>query len=172
MSSQNSNAANPNPGPKDNVDAARDDLASAAEHTKRAAEEAGAQAKHAAEHIAEDAKDAAMDEAREAKSAGANSASRVAEELDRAASNCREDDVWAQKLLAEGASSLRTASHYLSGNRVEDLLRDGESFARKNPAAYLGASVAAGFLLARLGKTATARAVGDTPTQNTTHPAS
>lgn len=153
MTSQNGRHAAADSAAKEKVDHARSDIADAAEESKRAAQEAAGSVQQAATDQAEEA-------AHEAKTAAAGSATRVAKELEEAAARCSEDDTWAQGLLKEGASSLRTASGYLSGNRVDELLRDGEAFARNNPAAYLGASIAAGFMLARVGKVATARATG------------
>lgn len=137
---------------------AREDVAGAAEQVRRAAQETGARAREAGE----EAVDAAADQARARKEQATNSLRRVADELDHAADACSDEDGWARGLLAQGAASLRNASGYLSGHRLEDLARDTETYARNNPAAYLGASIAAGFVLARLGKTATARARGAT----------
>lgn len=137
---------------------AREDVADAVQKVRRAAEETGARAKEAGKEAA----DAAADQARAQKRQATNSLRRVADELDHAADACRDEDAWARGLLSQGAASLRNASGYLSGHRLEDLTRDAETYARNNPAAYLGASIAAGFVLARIGKTATARARGAT----------
>ena len=83
---------------------------------------------------------------------------RIANELDRAAESCSTNEEWASKLFTAGASSLKSVSDYLSGTQLEDLVREGEAFARRNPVAFIGGTIAAGFLLSRVGKTAASRA--------------
>lgn len=83
---------------------------------------------------------------------------RLATELDRVATNCSDNEKWAAKLFSAGASSLKSASDYLSTRRLDDFVREGEDFARRNPVAFVGATIAAGFLLSRIGKTAAIRA--------------
>lgn len=85
---------------------------------------------------------------------------RVADNIQHAADSIDEDARWASEALSRGAKALDHISGYMSGNRMNALLHDGESFARRNPAAYFAASLAAGFLVARLAKTAAARAGG------------
>lgn len=85
---------------------------------------------------------------------------RVAGDIKGAADSLDQDARWASEALTRGAKALDQISGYVSGNRMNAMLQDGEGFARKNPAAYFAASVAAGFLLARLAKTAAVRAGG------------
>lgn len=144
--------------PEDGMRQARRDLENAGRETKDAAREVADEAKRALGEAAEPAKQKTMDTAEDAKHEAETSAQRVANELERAAERCSDEDRWAQEILRTGASSLKTAASYLSANRVDSLVRDGGRLARDNPAAFFGASVATGFLLARLGKTAAARA--------------
>lgn len=83
---------------------------------------------------------------------------RIASELDRAAESCATNEEWASKLFTAGATSLKSVSDYLSGTQIEDLVREGEAFARRNPVAFLGGTIAAGFFLSRIGKAAASRA--------------
>lgn len=85
---------------------------------------------------------------------------RTADNIKHAADSIDEDARWASEALSRGARALDSISGYMSGNRMNAMLQDGEGFAKKNPAAYFAASVAAGFIVARLAKTAAARAGG------------
>src|SRR5262249_4653104 len=67
---------------------------------------------------------------------------------------------WANEALSRGAKALDSLSDYVSGRGLNSILHEGEEFAKKNPAAYFAATLAAGFLVARLAKTAAARAGG------------
>lgn len=151
--------------PEGEMRQARRDLEEAGRETKQAAREIADETKRAIGEAAETAKEKAADRTEEAKHEALTSAQRVASELERAARQCGDEDRWAREILLTGASSLKTAAGYLSANRIDALMRDGERLARDNPAAFLGASVAAGFLIARLGKTAAARA-GDAHADN------
>jgi hypothetical protein len=56
------------------------------------------------------------------------------------------------ELVDRAAEQVSRASDYLSDSDVKDLLHDLEGFARRRPAAFVGGSLAAGFVLARFFK--------------------
>ncbi len=147
-----------NGGARRGVEEAREDVAGALGHARHAAEQVGGRLKEAGQSAAADVAAKVKEGASHKKDQASGSIRRVADGLDRAADN--EEDEWARKMLHVGAASLKQASGYLSGFQVDDIVRDTEAFARRNPAAFLGASVALGFLLARIGKTAAVRAKG------------
>ena len=144
--------------PQQAVGRAASEISSAVGEVKTAAGEAGHRLKEAGASAAASIAGTVRDEATYRKDRVSGSIQRIASEMERVATNVGEEDQWASALLTKGASSLTKASGYLSSARIDDLLRDGESFARRNPAVFLGASVALGFLLARVGKAAAMRA--------------
>lgn len=147
-------AYDPNNGVRRSMDTVRDELG----EVRQTAGEVGARLKEAGAQAVSGVADKVKLEAGHKVDQATGSINRIAEELDRAASNCSENEEWASKVFAAGATSLKEASGYLSTHRIEDIMHEAESFARRNPLAYLGATVAAGFLLSRVGKTAAARA--------------
>lgn len=62
----------------------------------------------------------------------------------------------AAKLFTDGAAAFKSATEHLSGERIDELIRASERFARRSPVAFIGATVAAGFILSRIGKAAAA----------------
>lgn len=68
-----------------------------------------------------------------------------------------EDEKLAGELIGRAADGLTGAADYLRDHRTGDLLRDVQDFGRRNPAAFLGLSAAAGLLIARVGRTAVER---------------
>lgn len=106
------------------------------------------------------AKKTAQDVQREAQhrtEEGKDRVAKGAEDLSRAGQRAADDlEARGQQDLAEG---LRFAAEKLSGladglhqRSASDLLRDAEGLARRNPALFIGGSVALGFALSRLMK--------------------
>lgn len=136
------------------VDTVRDDLAEVRETAGHMRD----QLKDAGKHAVSGVRDKVRDEANAKVDRATGSFRRVADELDRAAENCANDEEWASKLFTAGSASLKSVSDYLSGARLETLVSEGEAFARRNPVAFIGGAIAAGFFLSRVGKTAAVRA--------------
>lgn len=84
----------------------------------------------------------------------ADSADHTASALRRAADDVEADNRWIGAALRKSADGLEQATRSLSGGDMSRVLDDLNGFARRNPALFLGASVALGFALARVGKTA------------------
>lgn len=133
------------------------------------------------EKIKKDAADATQDvkqQAREQvdvhKDNVADKTRSVAAAVERVAQEFRHED---QQSLAQYAGELagemKNFADNLRGRSVDELLRDTQEFARRNPAAFLLGSVAVGFALTRFAK-ASAQPSSDrrhTPTHAGTHPA-
>jgi hypothetical protein len=93
----------------------------------------------------------------------ADGADQTASALRRAADDVESDNRWIGAALRKSADGLEQATRSLSGGDVSRVLDDLNGFARRNPAVFLGASLALGFALARVGKTAVEEAREDSP---------
>jgi hypothetical protein len=151
-------ADGPNAGTQRGVERAREEVTSAVGEMKQAAAQAGERLKDAGRTAASSVAEKVRDEAAYRKDQASGALMRVANELDRTASNIATEDAWAKGLLTSGASALKRVSTYLSSAETNDLVDDLRDVARRHPAIYLGASVAVGFVLARLAKAAAERA--------------
>lgn len=67
------------------------------------------------------------------------------------------DEKFAGELISRAATGLTGAADFLRNHQTSDLMHEVQDFGRKNPAAFLGLTAAAGFLLARVGHTAMKR---------------
>ena len=65
---------------------------------------------------------------------------------------------WAARLVERGAAELSTIASTLRHNDVPALMENVQDLARRQPALFTGASFAAGFALARVGRVAVAGA--------------
>ncbi len=70
---------------------------------------------------------------------------------------------WAAHMIERGAAELRTLATTLRSNDLQGLLGDLSSLARRQPALFVGASMAAGFALTRVGRLAVSAPVHATP---------
>ncbi len=118
--------------------------------------------KDSAASVLEHGKDAAMQKANEGAERVASSAQSTASALRRAADDVQEENAWIGKALRKSADGLDQATRSLAGGDVSRGISDLNAFARRYPAIFLGASVALGFALARVGKTAIERVTDDT----------
>ena len=73
----------------------------------------------------------------------------VAERAQRSAGDLQADEPWLGNLLGRGASELESLATELRRNEVSDLMGSVETFARRQPALFMGASVALGYALTR-----------------------
>lgn len=71
---------------------------------------------------------------------------------------------WMRKALDKTADGLEGLTVALASGDINDALETVKGFARRQPALFLGLSIAAGFALARVGKTAVEQAQGTTAT--------
>ncbi|TNC72448.1 hypothetical protein [Rubellimicrobium roseum] len=98
----------------------------------------------------EAARSQAMSQAETAKDALADTGERLAQSL-RSAVDGGDDSIQA-RLMAAAADSVSEWSDQLRGRNFQDLLRQTESFARRNPGAFVAAAALAGFALARFAR--------------------
>jgi hypothetical protein len=94
--------------------------------------------------------------------AGAERIESVAHAVRDAAERFDKDLPSAAAYVRDAAEGLERASSVLRERSIEDAFKLAENFARRQPAAFFGASVLAGFVLARFLKS-TAEAPGEAP---------
>lgn len=107
-------------------------------------------------------KQAATEKVEEGAERVANSAQSAASALRRAAGDVEAENAWIGTALRKSADGLEQATRSLAGGDVSRGISDLNAFARRQPAIFLGASLALGFALARVGKTAIEAATEDT----------
>ena len=73
----------------------------------------------------------------------------VAERVQRTAGDLQEQEAWLGSLLGRGASELEGIADEIRRNDVPGILGSVEVFARRQPALFMGATVALGFALTR-----------------------
>lgn len=122
--------------------------------------------KETASNLLDRGKEVAKQKAEEGAASARETAESTASALRRAADDVSTDNAWIGKVLRKSADSIEGATRSLAGGDISSGINDLNDFARRNPALFLGASVALGFALARVGKTAIERATdGDTQEQ-------
>ena len=145
-----------------------DDLQKVGEAARDAgvqAKQAGADAVEKAKEVARDAKqrgaslvDAVSEKASLAAEAQKDSLAGQLESVARAVHSTGEQlegqQDWIAHLVERGAAELRGLANTLRTNDLQSLLGELEGLARRQPALFVGASMAAGFALARVGKVA------------------
>lgn len=102
-----------------------------------------------ASDLAGKAKDRATQLADEQKATGADRLHGISDVIDRAADTIGEASPQAADLVRNAARSVEDVSRSLREKSVGSLISDVSAFARREPAAFFGASVVAGFALAR-----------------------
>jgi hypothetical protein len=130
---------------------AGDDAVSAVKQTAREATETVKDAMHTAKDVIKDKAGTAIDDAQHK---AADQAQTAASTLRDTADRLNGDLPWMKTALnktADGFDSLTTA---LNRGDLGQALNGVSDFARRQPALFIGLSVAAGFALARVGKTA------------------
>ncbi len=110
--------------------------------------------KDSAASVVDRAKDAATEKLEQGAERVSNSAQTAASALRRAADDVAGDNPFIGSALRKSADGLERATQSLAGGDVNRVLGDLNGFARSQPAVFLGASLAIGFALARVGKTA------------------
>ena len=80
---------------------------------------------------------------------------------------------WVAHMVERGAAELSTLANTLRSNDLQSLMGDLGSLARRQPALFVGASMAAGFALARVGRIAASGASNtssnSSPSSSTSH---
>jgi hypothetical protein len=78
---------------------------------------------------------------------------------------------WVAKLVEQGADELTALAERLRSNDLRSLLGDLGSLARRQPALFVGASMAAGFALTRIGRLAVSDTQSPAPSPSQPHTA-
>jgi hypothetical protein len=105
------------------------------------------------------------DRARNLASDAVDRATEVADSLHRVADQMPRDQAWLSDLTVRGGQQLSELAETIRQNDLQGLLRRVDGFARDQPALFLGASLAAGFALARVAQASVAGA-----TRSSDHP--
>ena len=82
----------------------------------------------------------------------------VADAFNHSGEALRGKEDWLAQLIDRGAGELTAFAQTLRSNDVKALLLNLQNLGRRQPALFMGASVAAGFALARVGRVAVVRA--------------
>jgi hypothetical protein len=138
----------------DNSDGIGGTSSMSAEDTARRVKDAAGTVKDAARGALERGKQIAGDAAVKGAERATSTAESTASALRRAAEDIEGDNRMIGVALRKGAESIERAAQSLQGGDISRVVDDLNGFARRQPALFLGASVALGFALARVGKTA------------------
>ena len=139
-----------------------DSPAKAEEASQRVKDAAGAAVhdiKSAAGSALKDAQGIAMKGVEETRAKAGDMGHTTASRFRDLATQMETDMPWLSGAFTKSADGLDSVTNSLTGGNVGDTLNGLSDFARRQPAIFLGASVALGFALARIGKTALEEAV-------------
>ena len=114
------------------------------------------EAKDRATSLAGDVKDGAVSAAEAQKGRLADQVDSLAQSIHRSGEQLEGEQDWIAKLVERGADELGSLANTLRTNDLQSLVGSLDGLARRQPALFLGASVVAGFALARVGKVAVA----------------
>jgi hypothetical protein len=115
--------------------------------------------------IAEDVKSRVLSTAEGQREGIADQIGGVAEALHRSGEQFKGNQEWVAHLVERGAGELGTLAETLRTNDLQGLMEKLQDLAKRQPAVFVGAAMAAGFATVRLGKIAVAGATkADLPT--------
>jgi hypothetical protein len=115
--------------------------------------------KESAHKVVETTKSAAQDTLSEDAAQVSDTAHAAAQSLRHAADEVQSEHAWIGTTLRKSADCIENATRSLQGGDINRALSDLNGFARRQPTLFLGGSLALGFVLARVGKTALKNAV-------------
>jgi hypothetical protein len=124
------------------------------ERVRGSAEEAIKDVKHAVKDAAGTVTEKAKEAAEEAQARATEQARSAANTLRDTADRLEGDLPWLDAGLRKAADGLESLTAGLNKGNLQQAVDTVSDFARRQPAAFLGLSVALGFTLARVGKTA------------------
>jgi uncharacterized protein YjbJ (UPF0337 family) len=136
---------------KDTAPATLDD---AAHRVKEAAGNAASDIKTAAGSAMKDAKNIAMQKAEDVRAQASDTGHTTASRLRELAGQVEGDLPWMATAFSKSAEGLDSVTDSLTRGNLDECVAGLSDFARRQPAIFLGASVALGFALSRIGKTA------------------
>ena len=129
-----------------------DRLASATASAKDTVGEAAGQAKEQASSLVGQVQDKALAAANEQKEGLAGRIDDLAQAVHKSGAQFTGQQDWIASAIERGATELSSLASALRENDLSGLLTQVKSLARRQPALFVGASLAAGFAVARLGK--------------------
>jgi hypothetical protein len=138
-------------------DSARRVKEAAVDVTQRVKDAAGSamgDIKTAAGGAMKDAKNAAMQGVEDARAKAGDMGHTTASRFRELAGQVEQDLPWLSGAFSKSAEGLDTVTDSLTRGDLSDVVSNLTDFARRQPAIFLGASVALGFALSRIGKTA------------------
>jgi hypothetical protein len=135
---------------------------------KQQAQRVGSEAKTQVRNVASEVRGKVTDQARTQNDKLVGSIREMADHLDEMRGD--RSDSPATQIVSRVADSGRQLAGYLETNGPEGVLREVQDFARRRPGAFLAGALAAGFVVARLGK-GVAKA-DELPSTTATKPAS
>jgi hypothetical protein len=105
--------------------------------------------RHKAADLAHDAKEQAREQYDRQKGMALGELDSLASALRRAGNELGDEHEMSSRVVTTVADRIQTFSRSLDGKDLDRVVRDVETFARRNPAAFLGGAVAVGFLASR-----------------------
>ena len=126
-----------------------DEIKGAAGDMAREARAAGESVRQEVSEVGNTIKQGLSDQVERQKNGIADRLSAVAERAQTSASDLRDQEAWLGNLLGRGADELASIAEEIRRNDVPGLLGSVEVFARRQPALFMGATVALGFALTR-----------------------
>lgn len=136
---------------KEMTPATQDD---AAERVKDAAGNAASDIKAAAGSAIKDAKNIAYQTAEDVRAQASDTGLSTASRLRSLAGQVGDEMPWMATAFTKSADGLENVTNSLTRGNLDECIAGLTEFARRQPAVFLGASVALGFALSRVGKTA------------------
>lgn len=129
----------------------------AGEELKGAAQDVAAEVRAAGSAVREEVgglggtiKQGLTAQAEQRKNAIADRLGAVADRAQRTADDLRDSEAWLGDLVARGARELNSVADEIRGQDVQGLVSSVEVFARRQPALFMGATVALGFAMTRI----------------------
>lgn len=126
-----------------------DEFKGAARDISQEARAAGTSLRDDAVGLGSTLKQGLNDQVERQKNGIADRLSSVAERAQATAADLRENEAWLGNLLGRGAGELQSVADEIRRNDVAGILGSVEVFARRQPALFMGATVALGFALTR-----------------------
>lgn len=118
------------------------------------AEEAAHRVREAADGAVKDVKHAALQSADDVRTKAGDMGHTTASRFRELAGQVESDLPWLSGAFTKSADGLDNVTNFLTRGDMSQTLNTLSDFARKQPAIFIGASVALGFALSRVGKTA------------------
>ncbi len=144
----------PAPPAEESVSRARGSAETVVTDVKQAAKDVASTVKHAVQDETDSVKQKAMTVIGDAQTKVADQTRTAATKLRETANGLNGDLPWMKTALEKTAEGFERLNSTLDTGDVAQLFETVKDFARRQPAVFLGLSIAAGFALARVGKTA------------------